>query len=143
VKILLKSAVLRQNPLRGTVSFAVLYFALSFGLDWAFRWTIADNPIPPLWTILVSLGITTAISSVVVYLLLTLLQQQQCALEELNHEMRNAMQVLSYAVQQCDSETAPQAEVAIRRMSDTLRKVSQELGSVSERRLRPERRSRT
>ena len=95
---------------------------------------------PPLWTILVTLGITTAISSIVVYLLLTLLQQQQCALEELNHEMRNAMQVLSYAVQQCDGETAPQAEFAIRRMSDTLRKVSQDLGSMPERRDHPERR---
>jgi hypothetical protein len=139
VRFLLNSSLLRQNPVRGTIIFAIVYFGASFGSDWLFRWTIGDAPMPPLWTVFVTIGIGTAISSVVVLLLLSFARRQYEALEELNHELRNALQVLSYAVPQCDEETRPTAEGAIESMSSTLRRVSQRLGMMSEKELRPRR----
>jgi signal transduction histidine kinase len=138
VKNLLNSGILRQNPVQGTIRFAVLYFGVSFILDWMFRWMIGQNPMPPLWTVLMSIGGATCISSIVVYLLLAFNQRQQQALEELNHELRNAMQILVYASQQCDDETQPKAQAAIDSMSDSLRRVTQRLGAISEHEFRPE-----
>ncbi len=137
VKSLLNSGLLRQNPVQGTIVFAVLYFAVSFLLDWIFRWTIGQRPMPPLWTVLVSISGATIISSIVVYLLLSFTRRQQLALEELNHSLRNSMQVLMYAAQQCDAETQPQAQAAIDNISDTLRNVTQRLGALSQREYRP------
>jgi hypothetical protein len=139
VKFLLNSAVLRQNPVRGSVIFACIYFAANFAADWVFRWSLADNPMPPWWAIFTSIGIVTAISSLVVYLLLSFTKRQHEALQELNHELRNALQILSYAVPQCDGETRPKAEAAIESMSSTVRRISRRLGVVSEKELRPRR----
>jgi two-component sensor histidine kinase len=137
VKRLLNSGILRQNPVQGTVLFALVYFSISYVLDWLFRWAIAQNPMPPLWAILLSIGGATAISSIAVYLLLVFTQRQQQALEELNHEIRNALQILAYAARQCDAETAPKAQEAIASMSSTLRRITQRLGAASEREIRP------
>lgn len=137
MKTLLKSAILRQNPVRGTIVFAIIYAALKFAADWAFRWSIPDKSPPPVWAIVLTIGIGTAIASMAVFLLLTLTQRQKHALEELNHELRNALQVLSYAVDQCDGETRPKAQQAIGTLSDAVRKISQKLGMVSEREYRP------
>ncbi len=137
VKSLLNSGILRQNPVQGTIVFAVLYFGASLFLDWLFRWTIGQNPMPPLWTVMVSISGATFISSVVVYLLLCFTRRQQQALEELNHSLRNSMQVLMYAAEQCDADTQAQAQAAIDNLSDTLRRVTQRLGAVSEHEYRP------
>lgn len=137
MKKLLNSGILRQNPVQGTISFAALYFGTSFFLDWLFRWSIGQNPMPPLWTVIASIAGATTISSIGVYLLLCFTQRQQKALEELNHSLRNSLQVLMYAAQQCDAETQPKAQEAIDNISDTLRRVTQELGAVSEREYRP------
>ncbi len=137
MKKLLNSGMLRQNPVQGTIVFAVLYFAVSLFLDWLFRWTIGQNPMPPLWTVLVSISGATTIASLAVYLLLCFTQRQQKALEELNHSLRNSLQVLMYAAQQCDDETQPKALEAIDGLSNTLRDVSQKLGVISEREFRP------
>ncbi len=139
MKTFLNSAVLRQNPVRGTVIFACIYFAASFAADGVFRWVIADYPMPPLWAVCTSIGLLTAISTFVVYLLLSFTKRQQEALEELNHELRNALQILSYAIPQCDGDTRPKAEAAIEGMSSTVRRISQRLGMVSEKELRPRR----
>lgn len=137
MKSLLKSAVLRQNPVRGTILFAVIYAGLKLAADWIFRWNIPDKSPPPAWTIILTIGIGTAIASAAVFLLFTLAERQKKALEELNHELRNALQVLSYAVNQCDGETRPKAQSAIGTLSDAVRKISQSLGMVSEREYRP------
>ncbi|MGZ4814011.1 MAG: hypothetical protein ACXVZV_01280 [Terriglobales bacterium] len=140
MKKLLNSGILRQNPVQGTIRFAVLYFGISFFLDWLFRWVIGQNPVPPLWTVILSIVGATTIASSAVYLLLCFTKRQQEALEELNHSMRNAMQILSYAAQQCDADTAPKAQAAIDEMSDSLRRITQRLGAVSAREFRPEQR---
>lgn len=137
MKNLLNSGILRQNPVQGTFLFALLFFGVSFFLDYLFRWSIAQNPVPPLWTIAFSIGGATTLASVAVYLLLSFSHRQQKALEELNHSLRNSLQVLMYAAQQCDAETAPKAQEAIDNISDTLRDVTQRLGATSKRTYRP------
>jgi len=137
VKTLLKSAVLRQNPVRGTIVFAIIFAAIKFSADWVFRWSIPEKAPPPVWAVILTIGIGTVIASMAVFLLLTVMQRQKKALEELNHELRNALQVLSYAVNQCDLETRPKAQEAIGSLSDAVRKISQKLGMVSEREFRP------
>lgn len=137
MKWLLNSGFLRQNPVQGTSLFALLFFGLSFFLDYVFRWSIGQNPVPPLWTIAMSIGGATTLASIAVYLLLSFSHRQQKALEELNHSLRNSLQVLMYAAQQCDAETAPKAQKAIDNISDTLRDVTQRLGASSERSYRP------
>jgi two-component sensor histidine kinase len=137
VKKLLNSGILRQNPVSGTIVFAILYFGFSVFLDWFFSWRVARVSAVPLWTVLLSIGAPTLVSSVAVYLLLSFHRRQQEALEELNHSLRNSLQVLMYAAQQCDAETAPKAQKAIDSISDTLREVTQRLGAMSEREYRP------
>ncbi len=117
--------------------FAAIYAAIKLAADWTFRWSIPDKAPPPVWSIVVTIGIGTAIASMAVFLLLTLTQRQKHALEELNHELRNALQVLSYAVNQCDGDTRPKAQEAIGTLSESVRKISQKLGMVSEREFRP------
>src|SRR4051812_14321814 len=137
VKTFIKSAVLRQSPVRGTLLFAIVYSVIKFAADWMFRWRIPGSPQPPLWSVVVTIAIGSFISSLVVFLLLTFMHRQQRALEELNHELRNALQVLAYSVDQCDAETRPKAQEAIGTLSDAVRRISQKLGMVSEREFRP------
>lgn len=137
MRTLLKSWILRQNPVRGTVLFAVVFAAIKLVADWIFRWTIPEKNAPPAWAIVLTIGIATAIASTAVFLLLTVLRRQEQALQELNHELRNALQILSYSVDQCDGETRPQAQAAISTLSDAVRRISQRLGMVSEREYRP------
>ena len=140
MKTLLRSGFLRQNPVQGTSLFALLFFGVSFFLDYLFRWSIGQNPVPPLWTVAMSIGGATALASIAVYLLLSFSHRQQKALEELNHSLRNSLQVLMYAAQQCDADTAPKAQEAIDNISNTLRDVTQRLGASSEREYRPSQR---
>jgi signal transduction histidine kinase len=137
VKSFLKAAVLRQRPVRGTVLFALVYSALRFLADWTFRWTFPDRPQPPLWSVILTIAIGSAIASMLVFLLLSFMHRQQQALEELNHELRNALQILSYSVNQCDNDTRLKAQQAIGSLSDAVRRISQKLGMVSEREYRP------
>ena len=90
-----------------------------------------------MWTVIASISGATVIASVAVYLLLSFTRRQREALEELNHSLRNSMQVLMYAAQQCDTDTQEQAQAAIDNLSDTLRRVTQRLGATSEREFRP------
>ncbi len=137
MKTFLKSLVLRQSPARGTIFFAIGYSVIKFAADWFFRWRLPNSPQPPIWSVLLTIAIGTFISSVVVFLLLTFMHRQQRALEDLNHELRNALQILSYSVDQCDADTRPKAQHAIASLSDAVRRISQKLGMVSEREFRP------
>jgi two-component sensor histidine kinase len=137
VKTLLNSGILRHDPARGTIFFAVLDCAFCLLLSWLLRVGLGRHAPGPLWAWLVFMAAAIAIASAAVYLLLSLTRRQRQALEELNHSLRNSLQVLMYAAQQCDAETAPKAQEAIDHISETLRDVSQRLGALSERELRP------
>jgi signal transduction histidine kinase len=118
----------RLSPGLGTVIFALAFFALRIGSDWLFRWSIAEAPIPPLWTVLITTGIGTAIASLLVYLLLLSVKRQVRAVRLLNHELRNSLQVLSYAVSNLEPKMAAAASRSMDRLIQALREASKLLG---------------
>ncbi|MGA9977286.1 MAG: hypothetical protein WBQ08_01420 [Candidatus Sulfotelmatobacter sp.] len=119
------------SPRLGTLIFALAFFAIRIGTDWLFRWFIADAPVPPLWTVLITTGIGTAISSVLVYLLLASVQRQHRAVRLLNHELRNSLQVLTFAVSNAEPKMATAATRSIDRLLQALREASRLLGQRS------------
>lgn len=120
--------VSRLSPRLGTAIFAVSFFVIRIGSDWLFRWFIADAPVPPLWTVFITTGIGTAISSVLVYLLLVSVQRQFLAVRLLNHELRNSLQVLTYMVSNLEPRMAVAAKGSIERLLQALREASKLLG---------------
>ena len=120
--------VRRIPPWVGAMLFAALFFFARLGADWLFRWAIAGAPMPPFWSVLLTIGFGTAISTTVVYFLLRALHAQDRALDELNHELRNSLQVLAYIIPSCDPAMADQARSALERMTRTVSRVSEQLG---------------
>jgi hypothetical protein len=116
------------SPRLGTLIFAIAFFAVRIGSDWLFRWFIADAPMPPLWTVLITTGIGTAISSALVYLLLASVQRQFRAIRLLNHELRNSLQVLNYIASDLEPKIAIAATNSINRLLQALRQASKLLG---------------
>jgi hypothetical protein len=116
------------SPRLGTAIFALAFFGIRIGSDWLFRWFIADAPMPPLWTIVITTGIGTAISSVFVYLLLASAQKQFRAVRLLNHELRNSLQVLTLVASNLEPKMAAAARGSIDRLLCALRQASKLLG---------------
>jgi hypothetical protein len=116
------------SPRLGTVIFALAFFAIRIGTDWLFRWFIADAPMPPLWIVLITTGIGTAISSVLVYLLLASAQRQFRAVGLLNHESRNSLQVLNLVASNLEPKLTAAARGSIDRLLQALRHASKLLG---------------
>jgi hypothetical protein len=116
------------SPRLGTLIFALAFFAIRIGSDWLFQWFIADAPVPPLWTVLITTGIGTAISSVLVYVLLVSVQRQVRAVRLLNHELRNSLQVFTCMVSNLEPRMAAAASGSIDRLIQALREASKLLG---------------
>ncbi len=116
------------SPRLGTLIFALAFFAIRIGSDWLFRWFIADAQMPPLWTVLITTGIGTAIASALVYLLLASVQRQFRAVRLLNHELRNSLQVLTYVTSDLEPRLATAATNSIDRLLQALRQASELLG---------------
>lgn len=112
------------NPKEGTALFAVLFFFARLGSDWLFRWYIPGEAVPPLWAIIATLGFGTVLASIPVYLLLKAVQREHSALSELNHELRNTLQILTYSLPNCDAESQQHLSVVVDRMETMLRRVS-------------------
>lgn len=75
----------------------------------------------------VILGIGCVIAAVLVYRLLDALRRNRAASEKLNHELRNALQIMAYILPTCGEIQAEQARMAIGRMSVVLREISRQL----------------
>jgi two-component sensor histidine kinase len=118
----------RIGPLVGALLFGALHFVVRLGTDWIFRSEIPDYPMPPLWSMLLTQLFGTLITAVVVYYLLATLRAQMFAVRELNHELRNALQVISYIVPQCAPADAEKGRAAVQRLTQALARVSKELG---------------
>jgi predicted nucleic acid-binding protein len=77
---------------------------------------------------LITTGIGTAISSVLIYLLLASAQKQCRAVRVLNHELRNSLQVLSFAAANLEPKMAAAARDSIARLLRALQQASNLLG---------------
>ena len=62
-------------------------------------------------------------------MLLDALHRHGGASEQLNHELRNALQIMAYILPSCGDVQAEQARSAIARMSLVVKKISRQLES--------------
>jgi hypothetical protein len=116
------------RPTVGTGVFAGMYFFARLGLDWLFRSLIPGIPMPPLWSVLLTQTVGTGIVSGLVFVLLVNLQNQREAMRDLNHGLRNALQVIAYVVPSCTVDNRARAEDAVDKMTTVLEDVSERLG---------------
>lgn len=115
------------TPVRGTLVFASGFFVIRVVVDYLLHTVAPDRPAEPWWSSVSSVGFGTAIAAWFVYRLLKTLQIQRRLMESLNHEVRNALQVLAY-LGSADKPNANLAREAVARIERTVREVSAELG---------------
>jgi uncharacterized membrane protein YgaE (UPF0421/DUF939 family) len=115
-------------PAAGTLAFAVVMVCLMLTLNWAVSklhphlhfWSLLSQMMGPV------LG--TLITSLVVYYLLRVLRRQRELLGTLNHEMRNALQILAYVIPASDGKYQKAAKDALDRMKRVVWEISEQLG---------------
>lgn len=112
-------------PAVGAVLVAVLLFFAGLGMDWMFHGHLPNMPLPPLWMLCIPIALWSLIASVLVYVLLQRIQAEHEAAIRLNHDLRNAMQVLIYIMPRCDAESGKMVADAVARMTATLGDVSE------------------
>lgn len=119
---------------------AVLLFFAGLGMDWLFHGHLSGQPLPPMWMLFIPIALWSLIASVLVYVLLQRLQTEHEAAIRLNHDLRNAMQVLIYVMPRCDSASGKMVADAVARMTATLGDVSETFSLDRSQSRRPEQR---
>lgn len=116
------------HPLAGSLVFAG---ALLIG-RLLLNWVVSKNqPNLHFWsTVSMLLGpvLGTAIAGGVVYLLLAKLRREHQLMEMLNHELRNALQILAYLVPASHAQQREAARDALERITKVMRKISKQMG---------------
>ena len=115
------------SPLVGAMVFAGIFFSGGMLFEWLFRSVVAEEKTPLWWSLALTQAIGCLIAAFLLYLLLDALRRHRRAAEQLNHELRNALQIMAYILHSCDEVQAEQARAAIVRMSYVLREISQQL----------------
>ena len=112
----------------GALAFAVLLLAGRLALNWAVS---RLNPNLHFWSAasqLLGTGLGTLVASLAVYLLLRSRRKQRELLGTLNHELRNALQVIAYLIPHSEPAYREAARGAIERMKKVVREISHQLG---------------
>ena len=118
----------RYSPLVASVSCALLCILTSLGGGWIVQHSRVSLHISWVWRgIAAGLG-ASVIATGLAWLLTTRIRQKHAALQKLNHELRNGLQILSYVCSQCEPEIAEQARAAVTRITSAIAKVSEQLG---------------
>jgi hypothetical protein len=131
---LVQTEISRLPPGLATGLFAFAFFAIRIGTDWLFRSYIPGRPMAPVWSILLTTAIEAGVSSGLVYLLLASVQTQLRAVRLLNHELRNALQVLTFTMENLEPGIAEEARGSINRALQALQHASTLLGRTGYRR---------
>ena len=71
----------------------------------------------------------TAVASIVVFLLLRNQRKQRELLGTLNHELRNALQIIAYLIPHSEAAYREAAQGAIERMKKIVKQISSQLGA--------------
>jgi hypothetical protein len=82
---------------------------------------------------LVSKGIgagfgASVVATLLAWLHMARIRREHAAIQKLNHELRNALQILQYVYSSCAPEGAEQARVAVARITSAVATVSGQLG---------------
>jgi hypothetical protein len=124
----MRQKLLSMNPVLGAVLFAAVLLVGRLALNWFIS---KANPHLRFWSALSQvLGpvVGTVVASIVVYLLLRTLARQHMLLGMLNHELRNALQVIAYLVPHSEDVYREAAQGAVERMKKIVREISEQLG---------------
>jgi hypothetical protein len=118
----------RLSPPLASASCAVICILTSLGGVWLFEQRIFS-----FHSGLVFKGIGAGIGASVVatwlaWLLMSRIRQEHAAIQKLNHELRNALQIVQCVYSSCAPEAAVQARVAVARITSSLATVSEQLG---------------
>ena len=95
--------------------------------EWLFRSVVAEEKTPLLWSLALTQAMGCLVAAFLLYLLLDALRRHRAASEQLNHELRNALQIMAYILPTCGEVQAEQARLAIARMSAVVREISRQL----------------
>jgi|SwirhisoilCB2_FD_contig_41_12894825_length_670_multi_1_in_0_out_0_2 hypothetical protein len=118
----------RYSPLVASVSCALVSILTSLGGGWIVQHSRIPLHISWVWRgIAAGLG-ASVIATCLAWLLTAQMRQKHAALQKLNKELRNGLQILSYVCSQCEPEVAEQARAAVTRISSANAKASEQLG---------------
>lgn len=117
-----------MHPVIGTLAFAAVMLGSLLALNWAVYvlrphlhfWSLPSQFMGPV--------LCTFIASLVVYFLLSVLRKQRALLGMLNHEMRNALQILAYVIPASENRYQKAARDALDRMKRVVWEISDQLG---------------
>jgi hypothetical protein len=120
--------LLQIQPLVASVSCALVSILTSLGGGWIVQHSRIPLHISWVWRgIAAGLG-ASVIATCLAWLLTAQMRQKHAALQKLNKELRNGLQILSYVCSQCEPEVAEQARAAVTRISSANAKASEQLG---------------
>lgn len=112
----------------GAVVGGVVYFFARSGADWVCRYYVPGYPLPPMWSLLLPQLFGASVVTALLFLLLGVIQQQHKSMQELNHGLRNALEIICYLLPQLPPEARTQGNEAVARIVTTVRVVSKRLG---------------
>jgi hypothetical protein len=118
----------RYSPVVACVSCALLCMLTSLGGEWIVQHSRVSLNISWVWRgIAAGMG-ASVIATCLAWLFTNRIRRKHAALQKLNHELRNGLQILSYVCSQCEPEVAEQARAAVTRITSAIAKVSEQLG---------------
>ena len=124
----LRQRLLLLPPSLGALVFLAVLLAGRLILNWAIH---RIHPNLHFWSVISQLlgaVLGSIVASIVVYFLLRSRRRQRELLGVLNHELRNALQVIAYMVPHTEPAYRDAARGAIDRMKKVVREISQKLG---------------
>lgn len=124
----LRQRLLSMPPSVGALVFLAVLLSGRLVLNWAVSrvhpnlhfWSVASQ--------LLGTVLGSAVATAVVYLLLRSRRKQSELLGMLNHELRNALQVIAYMIPHTEPAYREAARGAIDRMKKVVREISHKLG---------------
>jgi hypothetical protein len=81
-----------------------------------------------MWSLLLPQLFGASVVTALLFLLLGVIQQQHKSMQELNHGLRNALEIICYLLPQLPPEARTQGNEAVARIVTTVRVVSKRLG---------------
>jgi len=124
-----RKPLLSRRPLAGTLVFAASLLGLRLLINWIVSKLNPNLHFWSAWSQVLGPVVGTAVASIVVFLLLRNQRKQRELLGTLNHELRNALQIIAYLIPHSEAAYREAAQGAIERMKKIVKQISSQLGA--------------
>ena len=118
-----------NSALAGALAFAASLLGLRLLINWTVSRLSPNLHFWSAWSQVLGPVIGTAVASIVVYVLLRNQHKQRELLGTLNHELRNALQVIAYLIPHSEAAYQEAARGAVERMRKIVKEISSRLGA--------------